>query len=831
MGKGIILRVPHGTELSSELLNSLQKRFPGYVLETYQQKPDYNRSFGRRVNSLNNAFNFLLDAYPLPPQSNFLAKQTLRDYVEDCKTSALDAKGSTDKLHKELEKYTAKLIEVIALAWGTSNEEAIELLNEAEQYELMRNGRNDLVTLIPMKVGEDISYIIQLDESLPPYYDEIINELKEIKAKEYPKTPSWLAKLPEYQQAYFYHLDPAISSPTKVVQDFTDFKINWSSIKKKAISLKRDLEQIASNLLPLPKWFNELSPHLREMMRLLAANPAQLDKNLDQFKDLITGESFNKESADTVGQISSLPQWYWVLPHHQQFFLQHVLQGVDKVEDAVTFLSSRHRTLPLPANYAAHSLLGMSHDGKVIRELSKKRYRSSHIATRDGLEWPAAVQQRHSDSNLTKVMEQVQPDQPALLQTLISPIHAVDYVPTWITDFIPTLPPDLALYKLARAAVERREKSAQERGEKLQPIQQNNHPYNLAKRIYYTPSNDPDSLNLLAVAKKYVATTPGLQTLLDQYKNVLESRPGSATVFDYAGRELFLSSLEQLIILTIGGHSYGSCVSGKDRKAIELIHTDAMLLYKELYGSWPIFDEPEAKDRIRFVSLVADLYMSRHQQEHAGHNAPGSEGIKTPEWYLPEDIATEIKKRLDSERALRDDDRAATDNEVKNIFVGGHKKVNEYLLPKNTLKCRLVARQLGKKNCNRLYDALHPLINEKSLFTPEPSSRWSTLFFTDTSPTTPEGIEQISELMLSPTSGKDNLVRLEKILQIVLDRPIADETRSEATNSVYGRLRSLLKAQEEQISFAGLVDRTVEEWNSLFNKSKQSHHSESLFHH
>ncbi|CAM2730684.1 oxidoreductase [Legionella steigerwaltii] len=824
MGKGITLRVPYGTELSPELLQALEVRFPGYVLETYHQKPDYRRSFGRRVNSLNKAFKFLLDAYPLPLKSSFLTKETLHDYVDECKDSALDAKGSTDELHKELEKYTAKLIEVIALVWGTSNKEAIELLNEAEQYELMGHGRHDLATLMPMKLGEDIDYVIQFDESLPPYYEQLVNELKQIKAKKYPKTPLWLSNLNEYQQAYFCNLDRKISSPTEVVQDFNNFLLTWSSINKKALSplsLSMELQQIAANSV-LPEWFKQLKPHLQEMIRVLAADPVNLDENLKQFKKLIISESFKKESADTLAHISSLPQWYWVLPHHQQFFLEHVLKGVDKVEDAVTFLSSRHRTLPLPANYAAHSLLGISHNGKVIRELSKKRYRSSHIATRDGLEWPAAVQQRHSDSNLAKVMEHAQSGQLALLQTLISPIHAVDYVPTWITDYLPTLPPDLELYKLARAAVERRAK--------IQSIQQNNHPYNLAKRLYYTQSNDKDSLSLLAVAKKYASSTPGLQTLLDQYKSVLESKAGSATVFDYAGRELFLSSLEQLIILAIDGHPYGSCVSGKDRKAIELIHTDAMILYKELYGCWPIFDEPQAKDRIRFVSLVADLYMSRHQQEHAGQNAPGSEACKTPDWYLPEDIATEIKKRLDNDRALKEEDRVATNNEVKNIFIGGHKKVKEYLLPKDTLQCRLVARQLGNANCNRLYDALHPLINEKSLFAPVESSSWSALFFPDTSPTTPEGIEQISDLMLSPSSGKDNLVRIEKILQIVLDRPPTGSSRSDATKSVYGRFRAFLESNKDHVNYTGLVDETVEEWAGLFNKSKESHHSEIPVH-
>jgi hypothetical protein len=824
MGKGIILRVPHGIELSPELLQTLGKRFPGYVLETYQEKPDYHRSFARRVDSLNKALSFLLDAYPFPQTNTPITKETLKAYANECKATSSEITGTVDELHEELEKFTAKLINTITVNWKCDVKVAIELLNEAEQYVLMSQGRVDLATLMPMKLDLDTDFVIQLDESLPSHYEKLLDELTQIKARKFPKTPAWFHDLNEYKQAYFCHLNPKIVTQTEVLQDINDFLLSWFLAKKSAnnsSAFSADLKQIARGYSPLPVWFNELSPHQREMIRILAAEPsvAIIEKNLYAFKKEIATKSFALNSKGTIAQIPTIPQWYWVLPEHQQYFLEHVLKNSERVEDAVSFLSSRHRTLPLPANFAAHSLLAISQDGKTIRELSSKRYRSSHIASRDGLKWPKAVQQRHSDENLAKVMENASADQLALLQTLISPIYGADYVPNWLSDNLPTLPPDLELYKLARAAVERRQM--------VQAIQQSNHPYNFAKRIFYTQTNDEDSLAILAVAKKYAPSTPGLQTLLEQYKSVLESAIGSATIFDYAGRELFLSSLEQLIILTIGGYSYGSCVSGKDRKAIELIHTDAMILYKELYCSWPQFNEfPDKGNRSHFVNLVADLYMTRHQHEHAGQNAPGSEGIKTPEWYLPADIAAEINKRLENRRALEFDDRMATDNEVKNIFIGGSKKAREYLLPENTLLCHLAAKQLGAANCTKLYDALLPLINEKSLFVPvESSSLWSAAFFSvsDGSKSSPNGISQILELMHSPASGKDNVIRIEKILQIVAERPETDDTRTAATKSVYGRLRCILKAGEPATTFDDLVGEAVGEWASLFNSSKHAH--------
>ena len=60
------------------------------------------------------------------------------------------------------------------------------------------------------------------------------------------------------------------------------------------------------------------------------------------------------------------------------------------------------------------------------------------------------VQWRHSDSNLTKVMENAKPDKPCLMQTLISPIHALIMYRHEVIKRLPELPPDLELFKLAR---------------------------------------------------------------------------------------------------------------------------------------------------------------------------------------------------------------------------------------------------------------------------------------------------------------------------------------------------------------------------------------------
>jgi hypothetical protein len=819
MGKGIILRVLDGTpELSPELSRTLDKLLPGYVLEKFQDKPNYKDSIERRINSLHDAFLFMLDAYPLDSKSRALKAQTLKDYAAECKASCDLTKGTVEELHKELERYTAKLIETISICWDWPKheevKEAIAALNEAEQYVLMQRGRPDLATLMPIQIADNVEYALQYDESLPPYSDQFIKELNELKARNYPKTPLWFRNnLPEFQQAYFCNLNLKNITPTTVIQDLNGFIELWDKIKKESISIVGDLGQINANISPYPSWFNDLSPAQKAMIKELSGSPSSVDSHLTEFKIFITAQANKLTFKTSLPHIAALPQWYWSLSKIQQCFLARSLQSTDRVEDVVSFLSSRHRTLPVPANYAVHSLFRIDKDGNE-QLLHGKRYRSSHIVSRDGLDLPKAVQQRHSDSNFAKVMEFAKPGQLSLLQTLISPIPAfeyLEYVPTFFMDFLPDLPPDLELFKLARAAVERSDQASN--------TLEHNHPFNIAKYLYYTSSTDKDSLFLLKKGMEAVANTPGLQELLDDYRSVLESPMGSATIWDYVGRELFLSSLEQLIVLRMGGHSYGSCVSGKDRKAVELMHTDAMMLYKEKYGVWPKFGVPSDKiERINFINIFVDIYMTRHQHEHAGQNAPGSEGIKTPSWYLPKDISDAINLRLGTEKGLVYDDRLATDNEVKNIS----RTFLSYFFPENELLCKLTARQLGEDICTNLYNALILLINEDSRFQKKKET-WFGIFDKSAVGAIPTGIKNIRGVMQDINSGSDNVLRMEKIFSTVLSRPESDSTRTTETNSVYDRIRSCLVPPfkiGETLDY--LAELAVSEWCGLFEESKKT---------
>lgn len=812
MGKGIILRVKDGTVLSPEILKALDKLLPDYRLEYYSEKPNYRQSMMRRMDSLHQAFLFTLEAYPPNPKCTYLTTKTLKNYAEQCRKTYLMNKSSVDDLHQELEKFTANLVEALSLChdWkGKAIKEATATLNEAEQYMLMNQGRFDLATLIPMNLGEgkEKGYVLQWDESLAPYYPQLLKEIQELQLQHYPKSDRLFRsdnKIQDYQKAYFLKRETHIKTYQDVATDLESFIKQWDKIKSDAY-----LERIKNNMRPLPDWYEELNGPLKAMVKVLSADSVYaIDEKLKKFSDKINEAACTKQISQNIPEIANIPEWYWVLSDRQQHFLEHVLKNTPTIEQALSFISSRHRTLPLPANFAKHRLYHINSLGQ-IELLGTERYRSSHIASRDILDCPEEVQLRHASSNFAKVTEKAQPGQPGILQTLISPIPMVEFANQFIEI------PDSELHKKGREAVSQSSRAKE--------TIYTNHPYNIAKRFIWTATDNPDCLALIKTAQNYSKNNPDLEELLIDYKNVLNSPTFSATFWDYEGREMFLSSLEQLIIMAIKGFSYGSCVSGKDRKAIELIHTDAMMLYKIKYKQYPKFVAPtENIERIDFVKIVVDLFTSRHQHEHAGQNAPGSEGIKTPSNYFPKDIADAINLRLGTLRGLEYDDRLATDNEVKYI----QKNLKPYLVGKNTLLSQLMAKQLGEEHCTRLYDALFNLIEEKQLFT-----MVYTGFFGGQKTKISEGIECIATMMQDTKAG-DSIARVAKSFCFILDRPGPEsdeyQGRTEATKLVYNCSRNLLIPPKSKASLEDYLESTIKEWVTLFNRTKKSKEDSEL---
>ena len=113
------------------------------------------------------------------------------------------------------------------------------------------------------------------------------------------------------------------------------------------------------------------------------------------------------------------------------------------------------------------------------------------------------------------------------------------------------------------------------------------------------------------------------------------------------GKQLFLSSLEQIITSELGGISHSSCKSGKDREGMKLLHTDAMRTYRTMYEELPKVTDTGDK-RHNFVNIMADLFLSNHQQYVADQNAPGCNGLKAITAVMPSDLITKVKERIAS---------------------------------------------------------------------------------------------------------------------------------------------------------------------------------------
>lgn len=847
----LILRVLEGIDLTGELKSLLNENLNEYTIEYFRHKPNYRQSIEQRINSLHEAFNFILDSYPPDFSSLNYKKETFIRYAQNCRNKcALDNKESLNDLHHELEVFTSQLIQVLSVYWKWKDKkeiiDSIECLNEAEQYMLMSRGRPDIATLIPAPSGDKTEFILQKEISLPAHYPLFLQELTAIKENGYPVTPRWYRKLPEYQQAFFCHLDPSME-PSQIKQDFdTFFTETWATIKSNSLNISSDLRQIHNDEPPFPGWFNDLKPPFQSLFHVLSAHPDSVDLNLAQLKmnlDLNTQKIAFKQA---LNQILAIPQWYWVLSEMQQAFLTFVLRTANNIEEAFSSLSSRHRTLPLPANLGYHELIRIQSD--TMKSLYGKRYFSAHLGSRDAEEehYPQEVKKRHIDSNLDKIASYSEKDQLIFLQTLISPIFAIDsfseaaksVLPESFSEaakgLLPKLPPDLSLYHLLRAAINRSERSSL--------IHHTNHPQNVAKRVYYTQSDDPDSLRLIDACTRFSEFVPGLEDLINDYKDVLNSPWLSASFQDYDGRELYLSSLEQLMILSLGGFSYGSCVSAKDRKSCELIHTDAMIYYKELYGTWPKFGYPKTGDeRKNFVAIFVEFYISRNRHALAALNAPGSAGIKTPHRYLPNDICEAIRCRLGDRACLANDDKLASDNEVKCICPS----VEKNFIPIDRLNCLMTAIELGEETCTALYDALSAFIQQVRSFVPLPARGfWSSLFggkshavayeaaaseavayeeaafdYSESLPN-PQGIREIRALMGNKDTGGNNITRMEKIFAIVLSRSKEDNTRSSGTNSIYDHIRRFFAPIGPGDNLQVRAENAIKVWKEKFEKSK-----------
>lgn len=424
----------------------------------------------------------------------------------------------------------------------------------------------------------------------------------------------------------------------------------------------------------------------------------QIDTPLNPFSDEIKAE------LNAIEQNArELPIWYSALSNEEKLLLQHFLNThvIADFGTSINAVSSKLRLLPVPSNYGKHTLITRIYSDFInpILTVHSPEIRSSHIASRDVPRKNTGTRTLHAINNLLVEIEEAiqfiinkmsmdganyshQIVVPILYQTLISPIKD----------------PDTSLDKdrlLALSAIEhylhtRKRKDGEPNIHFL--LLTTNHPLNYARHLAPLLSSETNESisNMLFFAKNNARGTTIEQKLKSLACDKLQKYCDEWTTFLDPYRELYISTLEQLIVGAQGGISIGSCVSGKDRKAVEIAHTDAMRIYYVKYGYLPPLyaDKNNQNDLLAmqsFAEIFAEIYCTKHQPALAEQNAPGSFGTKTPGMYLPPHLQNAIKAWYTKHAALpnRDDhhiyavtaekdtlkesDILATNNDLENI--------------------------------------------------------------------------------------------------------------------------------------------------------------------
>lgn len=400
-----------------------------------------------------------------------------------------------------------------------------------------------------------------------------------------------------------------------------------------------------------------------------------------------------------------LPLWYQHIEPMERRFLATILKQAKSKSDLpklfVNF-SSRLRTIPGMANFRQHAISIL--DDRLEPLLQNRRYASSMVSSRDiqKSSIPQAVRDHHTLTNIYHIIEEGLPkliteklantefndgdtvnlDFKMALQTLISPKYTELFLPDKKLHDDKIEAADKFTYhklKTNYSATDKHNKNANIDLIIDLTLRPTNHALNKANKLDYTVRTNAHCSSFVTDAQEFLHQNTThknyseIQALVNQYEQLKQTDDFSqASWRDANKRELYLSSLEQLLTVLQGNLSYGSCVSGKDRKAVELLHTDAMLIYRRLYGTWPTYFDTDNAERARFVNIFCKLYTSHHHHYAAGFNADGSEGIKNIDDYLPADILYNLRALYaqacpNGESSLIADDAFASFNELRSI--------------------------------------------------------------------------------------------------------------------------------------------------------------------
>lgn len=532
-------------------------------------------------------------------------------------------------------------------------------------------------------------------------------------------------------------------------------KIQWCALelhsKDLAAKFKPDIlvkqldraEQFATALTTRPSVCTIFSLHLKPNEYVAMIDKPQNPFNEELIKEL-TDILQSSQMESSASGITDIPEWFEYLKDYDKRLLLHFLASVN-ISDfgtAINALSSKLRIIPAPANYGKHTIITYVRQELPVPEdlrlmVHRPEIRSSHIASRDTARMPVTVRNFHATSNLQKEIQDAMREEiaarsgteevviPILYQTLITPL----------------LNPDLLLNTDKITAIENcadmvsDHKSAAGEPNLSFVLIDTNHPLNYGKMVKPTFSFSLNAENietLLFVMSQHQPVDDA--ELAHEASLLLQACTQDDYKIFYEYRELYLSSLEQIFVALHGGISIGSCVSGKDRKAIEIAHTDAMKVYLAKYHSLPPMtaeSDQDAEAMENFARLFAEIYCTKHQMVIADFNAPGSFGVKTPGMYLPDHLKKAVKIWYAEHKYIHPDYAHMTDKDIfkeSDVMASNNdlKHVKPIAYPQHVL---LLAWHAHSLHIHDVYSVDHLLESAKAKINEYVSTRTDHMYF------------------------------------------------------------------------------------------------------
>ncbi len=400
------------------------------------------------------------------------------------------------------------------------------------------------------------------------------------------------------------------------------------------------------------------------------------------------------------------PDWFKNMVGWERRLLLDILataESKEAIPKLIPVISSKLRTIPGLPNFRQHRMVLFNTDFEVI--FTDKRPASSMVSTRKVTD--KLVRQYHTEQNLLHIVDatidesltrwlKAHPDAqgsedeitvnlPFLVQTLISPIRKIDTIIKKLKDHQLNEDKLAAIEKLKRQFPQGfvRKIRFQDRDYTFK-VKLNwlstNHPLNYANKVFFTTATDKHCVAFKQYVSQALEAEPNqeVSALLEEYESLLAQDSSVRALLGERTRELFLSSLEQLMAVRLNGIAYGSCVSGKDRKACELMHTDACEIYFKKYHRWPSYNDV-GRQREQFVEIFVQIYLTQHHDKSAALNAPGASAIKTPQVYLAVDIVTAIGKKLRQPYWYDTSDAVASNNELHSIIASGRGLITGFI--------------------------------------------------------------------------------------------------------------------------------------------------------